>query len=456
MTSNITKSVLLVFHSAGDRKLSIDNLPPLGILSIASYLENKGIQCDVLDLTVNPKDKIEPINYDIIGFSINISNRQISLKTIDEIKREFPAKHIIAGGSLCISNPEYFLSNPNIEAIFVGEGEEALYEYLTFDNKEKVKGIYWKKDTDYIYTGKRKWIENLDALPFPALNKVDIKKYNCYPKRKLPISSIMTSRGCPFNCIFCSHSMGKKWRYRSASNVVNEIKWQVYELGVKEICIFDDNFSLDKRRAEMICNQLIEEKVPITLQFTNGLRVDCLDYNLLYKLKEAGTWLIGLAPESGNPQVLKKIKKGFNHTQIMHVRKKCKKLGIKTFGFFMIGFPFETKTDIEDTIKYSIELDCEVVEFNKVVPYSKTELYDIIVKSGYQTDNNPLCVQSYHEGTINTHKVGDLEPEDLKDLIRIAYRSFYLRPRKMVDLLRTFSLRDLFELTYYALRTKNI
>ena len=250
--------------------------------------------------------------------------------------------------------------------------------------------------------------------------------------------------------------MGKKWRYRSASNVVNEIKWQVYELGVKEICIFDDNFSLDKRRAEMICDQLIEDKVPVTLQFTNGLRVDCLDYNLLYKLKEAGTWLIGLAPESGNPQVLKKIKKGFNHTQIMHVRKKCKNIGIKTFGFFMIGFPFETKTDIEDTIKYSIELDCEVVEFNKVVPYSKTELYDIIVKSGYQTDNNPLSVQSYHEGTINTHKVGDLEPEDLKDLIRIAYRSFYLRPRKMFDLLRTFSLRDLFELTYYALRTKNI
>ena len=166
--------------------------------------------------------------------------------------------------------------------------------------------------------------------------------------------------------------------------------------------------------------------------------------------------MIGLAPESGNPEVLKKIRKGFDHSQIEHVRKECKKLGITTFGFFMIGFPFETKENILDTISYAKALDCEIVEFNKVVPYAKTELYEMSKREGFIIEDRSLEAVSYHTGTINTHRVGDLDSWELKALIKKAYRGYYLRPGKMIDLLKAFSLRDLFELTYYALRTKNI
>ncbi len=452
----MVRSVLLIFCWGGESKLSINILPPLGILGIASFLESKGIRVDVIDFSIDPSANIKPEFYDVIGFSINISNRKISMQVLADILKKFPNKQIVVGGPLPMSNPELFMQTGDVDAVFTCEGEEALFEYVTAKNQEAVKGIYLRNGSEYRFTGERDWIQNLDSLPFPAFHKVDITKYNGIPKRERPISSMLTSRGCPYSCIFCSHSMGKKWRPRSPENVVREIEWQVKEFGVKEICIYDDNFSLDKHRAERICDLLIEKRVPIKLQFANGLRADNLDTDLLEKLKRAGTWLIGLAPETGNPEVMEKIKKGFNHSQVVEARRACRRLGIKTFGFFMIGFPFETRKEIEETIQFAKELDCEIVEFNKVIPYAKTELFDLIAHS-VQLDKNPLLeTQSYHEGEIRTHKVGDLSPVEVRNLIRSAYRQFYLRPRKMVDLLRAFSLRDLWSLTNYALRTGNI
>lgn len=452
----LTRNVLLVFHSTGDRRLSINILPPLGILSIASYLEERGIHTDVIDSSLSQLTACELESYDVIGFSINISNSNCSLKAIANIKKAFPNKPIVVGGPLCMSNPRLFFQNPYIDAIFECEGEEAFFEYLISNNKENLKGVHIRKGSDFLFYGPREWIKDLNTLPFPAFDKVDITKYNNVPKKKRPISSMITSRGCPFNCIFCSHSMGKKWRPRSADNVVKEIKWQMSEFGVKEICIYDDNFSLDKRRAEMICDQLIEDRVPVTLQFTNGLRVDCLNTNLLYKLKKAGTWLIGIAPEVGNPEVMQKIKKGFKYSQVLEIKDECKRLGIKTFGFFMIGFPFETKDNILETIEFAKKLDADIVEFNKVIPYEKTELYDMMVKNGTLLAESNIETQSYHQGTITTHRVGNLSKDEVKQIIRKAYRDYYLRPKKMINLLQTFCIRDLWQLITYAISTRNI
>ena len=450
--------MLLIFHPDTDKSLSINNLPPLGVLYIASYLEKHGVQVDVIDTFVTPLkiDTLEP--YELIGFSVNISNKKCSFEAITEIKKSYPDKSIIVGGPLCMSSPELFFDNPDIDAVFDCEGEEAVLEYITSENKENIKGVYVRKGTDFVYSGSRNWIENLDELPFPALDKLKpyLKKYRNVPRKKKPISTMFTSRGCPFGCIFCSHAMGRKWRSRSADNVVDEIKWQVNELGVKEICIYDDNFSLNKARVEAICQRLIEEKVKVAIQFTNGLRVDSLDYESLRKLRKAGAWMIGIAPETGNPEVMKKIKKSMDHQQMQEIREYCKKLGIKTFGFFMIGFPFETKENILETIDYAKALDTEIVEFNKVIPYSKTELFDMMVEDGSLLADSVFDAQSYHDGTITTHKVGDLSPDELKTLIKRAYRQYYLRPKKMIDLLKTFSIKNLFELTIYALRTRNI
>lgn len=448
--------VLLVFHSDQDKTTSIEKLPPLGILSLASYLESKGIRVDVLDYTINPGAEIIAEQYNLIGFSINISNRVISLKEIASLKKKFPNKEIVVGGSLCVSNPEIFTDNDYLDAIFTGESEEALYEYITCETKSQVKGIYLRKGSLFEYTGPRPITQDLDSLPFPAFNKVDLTKYNNFPKRNRPLASIFTSRGCPFGCIFCSHSMGKKWRPRSAEKVVEEIKWLTSEFGVKEILIYDDNFSLDRERAEQICDLIIGEKLDVCFQFSNGLRADSLDLQLLEKLKKMGTWLMGLAPEVGNAEVMRKIKKGFSHEKVLQARAICRDVGIKTHGFFMIGFPFENRETIKETVDFAIKLDCEMVEFNKVIPYAKTPLYEMLVEAGDLLNDSVSNVKSYHEGTIITHRVGDLEEDEIKKTIRKAYRKYYLRPKKMIDLLQTFSIQDLFELTLYAVRTRNI
>lgn len=450
------RSALLVFCATGDKGSAINTLPPLGILGIASFLEHKGLRVDVLDLSVDHRTPLNADQYDLVGFSINISNRERSLKAIAEIKAGSPQTQVVVGGPLCMSNPELFTELGQVDAVFACEGEEALFEYMTTGEKRDLKGVYVKTPTGYDFSGPRPWIEDLDSMPYPAFGKVDMTRYNNFPKRHRPVSSMITSRGCPFGCVFCSHSMGRKWRARSPENVVGEIKLQVNQFGVREICIYDDNFSLNRDRAEKICDLIVQERVKVTLQFSNGLRADSLHPQLLMKLKAAGTWLIGLAPESGNPDILRKIKKGFGHSSVLEARKSCRRAGIKTFGFFMIGFPFEDKYAIDDTIRFAKQLDCELVEFSRVIPYARTELYDMIVRDGDFIGEASEISQSYLRGPIRTHRVKGLSAEEVETLIRRAYRGYYLRPRKMVDLLRTFSLRDLWGITLYALRTRNV
>lgn len=454
LRNSIDTRVLLVFHSSNDKKVSIEVLPPIGILSIAAFLENKNIKTDVIDFTIAPDAIIDVSFYDIIGFSVNISNYESSLKEIENIKKCDNGVKIVVGGPLCMSSPEIFLNN-SIDAVFTCEGEEALYEFITKEDKKDVKGIYLKDDGTYMYTGDRGFLANLDELPFPAFSKVNIRKYNHYPKRRRRISSIMTSRGCPYNCIFCFHAMGRKLRLRSAENVVEEIKWQVSEFGIREMLIYDDNFSLNRKRAEKICDLIISSNINIRLQFSSGLRVDNLDYALLVKMKKAGTWYVAIAPETGNLEIMKLIKKGFDHNKAIQIRQICRQLKIKTHGLFMIGFPFENRATILDTIAFAKKLDCEIVQFSKVIPFPKTELYETLKREGGLLDTIQ-GVRSYYGGTITTHKVGDLHEEDIKMLIRKAYRSYYLRVNKIIDLLLTFSIRDLIEFAIYALRTRNI
>lgn len=450
------KPVLLVFHWPGDPRLSVESLPPVGLLSLAADLERRNIPCEVIDRTVSPDAEISPWRHDVIGFSINIANRDISLQEIRRLKSQRPDLCIVVGGSLALCNPEMFMSNPDIDAIFVCEGEGALAEYLTSDDPTTVRGIYVRIGERFVFTGERPWIEDLDSLPFPAYHKVPIRRYNNYPKRGRPVVSFMTSRGCPFKCIFCSNAMGRRWRPHSASRVVDDIKRLVYDFGVKEICIYDDNFSMDRARTLEICEQIATEGIRVNIQFSNGLRVDKLDAEVLRALRRAGTWYIGIAPETGSPKVMRLIRKGFNLERVRQVREECRRLGIVTHGFFMVGFPFETRQDIEETIRFAKELDCEIVEFNKVIPYPRTPLYERLKSEGALLADPCVASRSYHEGTIETHRVSNLKPKEVKALIRKAYRSYYLRPRKMWDLLRAFGVRDVAHLAFYALITRNI
>ena len=234
--------VLLIIHSAAKKGNYVNTLPPLGILYISSFLESKGIATDVVDYNVSEVDYSVIEKYDLIGFSVNCGNVTNTLKMARIVKEKY-GKDIIVGGPQVTSDPDLFLEKEFIDGAVVGEGEYTLYEYIK--NRKGVKGIYVKDEKEkIIFGGTRPPIKDMDSLPFPAFDKIDLGKYKVTFKKKKATSTIATSRGCPFGCIFCFHSLGSSFRARSAENVVKEIEWQIKNFGVEEICIQDDNISL--------------------------------------------------------------------------------------------------------------------------------------------------------------------------------------------------------------------
>lgn len=447
MLKTMSKRVLLIYQSPIQKRFYLNFSPPLGILSISSYLSEKGIENRVLDCFIEDLGDLNIKDYDILGFSVNKSNVTNSLRYAQESKRKFPQKEIVFGGPQCTEDPGYFIKKEFIDAVVIGEGEETFYEYLTNEDSHKVKGLYFKdKNSQVVFTGSREYIDNLDMLPFPALDKIDIRKYGFIPKKALPTSSIVTSRGCPYSCTFCFHSLGYKWRARSAENVVDEIEWQVNSLKVKEICILDDNFSLDRARVEKICDLIIKRRIKVNFQLATGIRVDTLDRELLLKLKEAGFYLVSIAPESGNLDTKKRIKKNFDSNKMKDLVTCCKDLGLRTFAFFIIGFPWEDRKEIENTIRFAIELDTDFVKFTRFVLTPSIPIWHEIHDSNMIKSVDSGVEQSYFYGGSNL----------VREIMRMAYRRFYLRPQKILKLLKITRLDDLLCLAKYAFNTRNI
>lgn len=443
--------VLLILETAANKEMYINQLPPLGILGIASYLISKGIKTKAIDCNIQGYDYNDAGNYDAIGFSLFCSNVTRTLAAAKNIKEKFPNIKIIIGGPHVLTSPTEFAQKEFIDAVVAGEGEEALYEYLTAKSQKEVKGIYYKKGKEVVFTGNRPTREDLDSLPFPALDQLELGKYVFPISQKSPISQIMTSRGCPYNCIYCFHSLGRKWRPRSAKNIVDEIEWQVNKLGVKEISISDDNFTLDRKRAEEVCDLIIKRDIKVKLQLMNGIRADRADKELLEKMKKAGVWLIAVAPETGSEETLKKIKKGMTLSHSKNVVNWCKELGIATYAFFMVGFPWESESDVKQTIRFAEELDADFNQFSRVLPFEGTELARIIGSTKCSIDKDAGLFYG-----LNKYKGQKLTDEQTKKLIQEAYRRCYLKPKKMWRIFRILSVRNLYRLAKYALVTGSI
>lgn len=449
--------VLLICQTFKSRKLYANTLPPLGILGLASYLQNYNISVDILDYNIERRPKVDFKEYDIIGLSVNMSNINVSLEFIKYIKIQNPKAKVIIGGPSCISNPQYFTQYENVDAICMGEGEGALLDYImqeSFIDGKEIRGLYTKtRKGHFAYGGSREYINNLDKLPFPALNKVRLHKYNVPISKTFPISSIITSRGCPFHCIFCFHSMGHQWRARSPINVVDEIEWQVKELGAREICIQDDNFSLDFNRAEQIFDLILNRNIKVKLQFQNGLRADLLNLGLLNKMYQAGVWLMGIAPETGSPKIMEQIKKNIDLEKVRQVVLWCKEIGISTFAYFMIGFPFETAQDLKKTASFIQELNTDFMQLARVVLIPTTPLFEEVINEGRE---DAFGQERGLFFGIPEHKTPEIDRRKVTQLIKQVHKNFYLSPIKMLRLLRILPLHQLIRLFIYSIRTGNI
>lgn len=296
------------------------------------------------------------------------------------------------------------LSNPAVDFVVVGEPENTVFELVNAlelgkqDFKE-IDGLGFIENGKPVLTGKRAAIENLDSLPFPARHLLPMNVYYEAVKEnplrgeiRKPWTIIITSRGCPYNCVFCSNYIvwGKKWRARNPKNVVDELEDLVNTYGIKQVDFSDDNLTLDKKHMADICDLIIERGLRIEWFTPNGVRADTLDEPLLRKMKMAGCKKIRIAPESGVQRVVNEvIGKNLNLKSVEQAVIACKKVGIKVGCFFVIGLIGETKADIEETIRFAYKLKrlgADSFIFSIAMPLYGTALYEQAKEGGFLSE----------------------------------------------------------------------
>lgn len=437
--------------------------PPLGLAYVAASLQKSNHRVIILDYLLEKFSEkkllkfIKKENAFIIGLTAVTPNIKKALFLAEIIKKKFPEKIIVLGGAHVTLKPREILEKTkNIDYIFRGEGEirfPKLIEYiLKKENPENLPGLTFRKNKQIINTPDATFIENLDELPFPARELLNIKKYSKYLNNlKKPATTIFTSRGCPYHCIYCSKPItGTKFRPRSPENIISEIELLKNEYGIKELQFYDDTFTLDKERVLKICQLLIEKKIKI--QWKCETRINLVDEELLKIMKKAGCYFIAYGIESGNQRILNFLKKSTTIEQIKNAVMLTKKTNIKVLGYFMLGIPTENEKEIKQTIKFSKELNLDYVQFAIATAYPGTDLYNIAKQSG--KISNDWTQAFYALGTKSTISLSEVPIKKLRSYLKKAYISFYFRPTYIWKKLR--NINSPLDIVYYFRSAKNL
>lgn len=412
--------------------------PPLGLMYVAAQIEKETkhqieiIDAQVEELTYDKlKTEIEKRKPDVVGITTMTFTLIDVIKTAKIAKEVNPNIKIILGGPHVIIYPTETISIKEIDFVILGEAETVIKPLLDNINNpeelEKVKGLVFKKEGKIINTGRSDLIKNLDELPFPARHLTPYKKYFWTLSPYRPITTMFTSRGCPYKCLFCDRpQLGKNFRPASAKKVVDEME-KCQNMGIQEIFIYDDTFGVDRKRVLDICAGLMERKIKIAWNIRT--RVNTVDEEILSALKKAGCQRIHYGVEAGTQKILNVLKKGITLEMVERAFKITRKIGIQTAAYFMIGSPEETRKDINATINFMKKLKADYVHITITTPYPATGLYERALRekvlekdywSDFAKNPTPDFVPMFWEKEIPR--------EELFFLLKKAYRSFYLRP----------------------------
>jgi magnesium-protoporphyrin IX monomethyl ester (oxidative) cyclase len=431
---------------------------PLGLAYLASYLENFGHKVSVLDCLVEDnklrtfsKDllriglsnseilkRVKIINPDLMGISCSYSVQYHNCKNLAEDLKTVFKTALVVGGAHPSAQPKDVLLDSVFDFVVVGEGEKTIQELADcLENNKNYSGVPGLafREQGHIKVNPCSPIHNINEIPYPARHLFPFDKYiwtdhshNRVTKNK-PFATMITSRGCPYNCFFCSiHSVwGFKWRFRTAKNVIDEIEQLYQRYNIREIHFEDDNLTLSKKRMLSICNEIVKRDLNISWTTPNGVHVDTLDEELLGKMKESGCYQLALGVESGNPYVLKNLmRKKMSLNKVKEVVKIMRKLNISVTLFFVIGMPGETKENILDTISFAKDICPDEAYFSIATPYPGTDLYKNCVDNGYIKPNQlDLTLLRPTKAVIETRQLTCIEVEALKDYAYSTSISFY-------------------------------
>jgi anaerobic magnesium-protoporphyrin IX monomethyl ester cyclase len=346
------------------------------------------------------------------------------------------------------------MRNECFDIAVVGEGDLTMVQLVeTIENHgnfAKVDGIAYRRDSKLIRTAPRPYIDDLDALPFPARHLLpDLNMYKPTPSayRYLPQATMITSRGCPYRCAFCDRSVfGNRYRARTAKNVVDEMELLMTEYGAKEIRFWDDTFNIDQQRVVAICDEISKRNLDIA--WTCLGRVNHMNETLLEAMAKAGCWQVDYGIESGNQKILNGITKGQTLEMVRKVVNMTSRAGIGVRGFFMLGLPGENEATMNDTIEFAKRLDLTSAVFHITTPFPGTELFRIATDSGELRRD-----ASYDEYMLGFSEDVPYVPlgltaQQVRDFQSGAYREFYFRPSFLVK--RILEIKSLKDIQRYA------
>lgn len=430
---------------------------------LAAILQKIGISSLIRDYPTEKIRKevvyndIKAFDPDVIVISTTTSTLPKDIEFLRKIKSLLPDIITIAKGSCFYSLPIKELKNDTyryLDIAIYGEAEFIISDIMDSlragNSLDNIKGLIINIGTSgVIKTPQPDFCEDLDVLPFP---KRDLIKNELYknPVNARPMATIMISRGCPAQCIFCLTPLisGCKLRKRSVQNVMGELRDCLDNYGIKDFFFRADTFTMDKGYARDLCNEIINSRLKIA--WVANSRTDTIDEELLKLMKGTGCWLVAFGIESGNDEIQKKIKKGATSEEARNAIKLCKKVGIKTLGFFMIGFPWDSEATMQDTFNLMKELDCDFIEVHIAMPFEGVPLNAIckelgLIKDsplGYDYFSNP-----YGGGTLH------LTRNQLIEFRKKMIRSHYLRLSYIYrTLIGCCSIRGCLNYFYYGFR----
>ncbi|OWT32790.1 B12-binding domain-containing radical SAM protein [Methanobrevibacter sp. 87.7] len=416
--------------------------PPLGMSYIAAVLEKNDYDVSIidacaLDYTLEQlSDRVKEENPDIVSISALTPTIGSALESAQVVKETIPETKVILGGYHPTFNFEETIHDENVDLVIRGEGEYTMLDLVQTIEKggdlSKVKGIVYEEENDngdkiMIVTPDREPIMDLDEFPFPALHLLPMDHYKLL-NMDTHMSTMITSRGCPVQCSFCSSAAmhGRKIRRRSIKNIVDEMEHLKYDYGIETIAFMDDTFTINKKRVKDLCNEIMNRNLDMMWGCT--ARVDTLNEEVLDKMKQAGCICIFMGVESAAQDVLDRMGKRTNINKIKEAFKIAREKKIRTIASVALGMPGDTKKAMNKTIKFVHSLKPNYAIYSLATPYPGTRFY----KEAFE--KNLIKVKDWSKFTLISPILDtiDCSVKDLRKIQAKAFIKFYLRPHYLI------------------------
>lgn len=446
---------------------------PMGLLYITSFLKSKGVEVHFLDALANDsqrmqkvgkgrrygmsdsqiKKEIKKIKPDYVGIGTMFSAYADDSLRMAKIVKEVDKKIMVfVGGSHVSVDPVAMVKDKNIDVAVFGEGEETSFELVSGKKLDEIKGIAFKKGRKIVKNEARELIKDLDSLPMMAWEELDLGKYEMggVTNMRLPVFPIVSSRGCPGHCLYCSVNMvwQHRWRGRSAKNMVDEMEMLVKDYGAREFAFQDDSVSVNKERMTQICDEIIIRKMDIKWTTPNGIAHWTLDKKLIKKMKKAGCYRITFGIESGDLELRRWVGKPYSLKQAKEITEYANKIGMWTLATNIIGFPYETREMMDKTFDFALKSDVDLALFFRLGPRPGTPIWEIFKKEEWLMKDRHLlfsedvaCQTKYFTG------------QQITDIQKEMYRKFlikrYLHPSILRRIVQKIKSKEDF---FYILR----